>query len=261
MIDKQIENIQQIYNFFQLNDNHSEEYIVQTERLIQELCDFMDISNDFEVAICIFSIIFHSSVLRKSISFVDISKSMKCNVRKLIGYETDFNVLFEKGLIFSDKINDLINSNFEVTNLGLDLFDINQNERNNQRLFKLLFNSKLTESEIRFIKLNLNNKDLDIGELFRTAVTNKHFIVSDIILKNGYEINSDQEEIIQDLSYCVDYYSEFAVDYYFKKGLMITQEIAERLKEYFNSKSHSDYSQEILDMILLKYEEQKNGEQ
>ena len=97
----------------------------------------------------------------------------------------------------------------------------------NEKLFMLLVGRALSDGQLKFFKSKLFNKDLDIAELFKTAVVCKQFEAAKIILDFGYDQNRD-DTMPFEIYLCL-HLSKFCLDFYLENGLKITNELLDRI--------------------------------
>lgn len=124
----------------------------------------------------------------------------------------------------------------------------------NRKLFMLLAGKKLTEGQLEYFKSKLFNKDLDVGELFKTAVVCKQFEAAKVILEICFDINKESEIMGQELFICANYNSsKFCVDFYLSQGLKITQELIDKmLKIADENRADFDYENTLKLVVELK---------
>ena len=80
---------------------------------------------------------------------------------------------------------------------------------------------------MRFFKSKLFNVDLNIAELFKTAVVCRQFDAAKLILSFGYDQNRD-DTMPFEIYLCL-HLSKFCLDFYIENGLKITNEILDKI--------------------------------
>ena len=109
-------------------------------------------------------------------------------------------------------------------------YEIWQDMTENRKLFMLLGRKQLSEKQLKFFKSKLFNKDLDIGELFLTAVTCGQFEAAKAIIDFGWDLNRETEIMAHELFICSQYNSsKFCVSFYIAHGLKITQSLIDEI--------------------------------
>jgi hypothetical protein len=100
----------------------------------------------------------------------------------------------------------------------------------NRKLFMLLAGRQLNQQQLKHFKSMLFNQDLDIGELFLTAVSCRQLEAAKEIINFGWDMNREQEIMGQELFVCANYNtSKFCVDFYLSHGLKITQALIDEM--------------------------------
>jgi hypothetical protein len=103
----------------------------------------------------------------------------------------------------------------------------------NRKLFMLLAGKELNEEQLKYFKSKLFNKDLDVGELFKTAVVCKQFEAAKEIVNFGWDMNKEHETMAYELFICANYNSSrFCIDFYLMNGLRITQELIDKILKF-----------------------------
>lgn len=97
----------------------------------------------------------------------------------------------------------------------------------NERLFMMVAGKTLTDGQLKFFKSKLFNVDLDVAELFKTAVVCKQFEAAKIILDFGYDQNRD-DTMPFEIYLCL-HLSKFCLDFYLENGLIITNELLDEV--------------------------------
>jgi hypothetical protein len=122
----------------------------------------------------------------------------------------------------------------------------------NEKLFMLLAGKELTEGQLKYFKSKLFNKDLDIAELFKTAVVCKQFEAAKTIIDFGWDMNKEHEIMAYELFICANFNSsKFCIDFYITHGLMITEGLIEKIIEIAEENEY-DFDFENTEKLIIE---------
>lgn len=199
----------------------------------------LSIPEEHEVAVGILAVLFCHSSMYGKVPFRRLK--LKMGLIDLLNplIVEDFIYLLNSKYVFLEKSV----QNIEYISITDKLYKQiwNNMTEENEKLFMLLAGTELNEGQLKYFKSKLFNKDLDIGELFKTAVVCKQLEAAKAIISFGWDMNREQETMSYELFICANYNSKFCVDFYLSQGLKITQELidkmlelAEEQEEYFD---------------------------
>lgn len=123
----------------------------------------------------------------------------------------------------------------------------------NHKLFMMLAGRELNEPQLEYFKSKLFNKDLDIAELFFTAVSCEQFDAARTIINFGWDMNQETEAMAYELFICANYNSKFCIDFYLSNGLKITQALLDKMLNLAEEQEYDfDYNNTLKLVTELK---------
>lgn len=211
----------------------------------------LTIPDDFEVSVGILAVLFCNSRLNSKVPFHRLK--LKMGLLEITNVQEDFIYLLNNGFVELGKSSDNIEWIRIKSKLHLQLY--NNMTDGNRNLFLMLFGKELNEPQLKFLKSKLFNKDLDISELFRTAVVCGQLDAAKEIINCGFNINKEFEAMAYELLICANYSSKFCLDFYLTQGLKITDNlIAEMLKLAEEHQDHFEIENtyKLIEKLKLK---------